>query len=395
MENKDISQMKSLWLEGIAQVDKDTAYASCSEFNALFKVNLESGDCTYIDLFPQEAVNKKRLHIKAVQIKTKIYFIPASASTISVYDLETKCFENILIEDEISNKNYNKKYKFADAFVYGEYIYILPSTYPAIVKLKHTDNSIDYLTENLPTNSYFFRPGTVQVGSKLFIPNTKDNLVMEFDMEVEKIQLHYIGENNKGSWSLVADGNYLWLIPKRQGSFVKWDYINNNVYEYNQYPEGYKESDFCFTKGYKVGEYIYALPAKANMVVKISGEGIMSKEDLFPLESGDIVTYISDVAGYAYLLLSNESGKLDEREFLKINMSEKIVQKYKFVFRYNIKKYIDDYFSNGIGQNLIHKESEICNLNEYQRFIEKGDYISKNRTEADISIGENIYQRIM
>lgn len=55
-------------------------------FNGLFKVNIESGDCEYIDSFPNEKMDIQRIHAKSEYVNNRVYFIPASGSFISVFD---------------------------------------------------------------------------------------------------------------------------------------------------------------------------------------------------------------------------------------------------------------------------------------------------------------------
>ena len=349
---------KKLWLEAVVEIDDKTAYASCSDFNALFKIDLLSGDCTYIDTFSQEKLGGKRLYANGVLNKNKIYFIPTRASAISVYDLETNLIEYIAIKEEFENREYNTNCKFSEAFVYGDYIYILPWTYPAVVRLNCLDNTLAYMTENLPTNNYVFRLGSAQVGNKIYMPNTTDNLVLEIDLENETITQHHIGNQNNGSWSVVLDGDCLWLIPKMQGAFVKWDYVNDIVYEYNKYPKEYKESDFCFTKGYKIGEYICVLPAKANLFLKLNTQGEIIEDNRFLLKPNDTVWYMFDIAGYTYLFITN--GDEGEREFYRLKIDEGLMQKWEFRFAYGKERYIKEYMTRIFNQKANIKENEVC-----------------------------------
>lgn len=391
-------QEKALWLEGIAQIDGDTAYASCSEFNALFKVDLKTGDCTYISLFPEEHVNKRRLFIKAIYVNEKIYFIPASASAIYVFCPTANAFERIEIEENIDDKSYNANAKFADAFICENTIYILPATYPAIIKLDCKKNTLEYIVENMPTCDYLFRPGAAQMGNKLFVPNTKDNLVLEFDMEIDEIQLHHVGKNNHGSWSIVRDENLLWLIPKVHGAVVKWDYFSGEIQEYEQYPEGYRESNFSFTKGYKSGDYIYVLPAQSNVFLRIDSVGSMERSEFLPLAPEEVVTYMPLLGEYEYFFTRDRENTESSRTFYRLNRSGNTVEAWAFCFNQGRDAYARDYFTE--RANLQEgkfkcKESSLHSFEKFLQVLVKNQLEDSGEDAAGNIIGETIHKRIL
>lgn len=389
---------KSLWLEGIAQVDENTAYASCSEFNALFKVDVKTGDCTYISLFPEEHINKKRLFIKALSVNGKIYFIPASASAIYVFCPTTNTFERFKIEENIEDKSYNAKAKFADAFVRGNMIYILPATYPAIIKLECGKNTLEYIVENMPTCDYLFRPGTAQMGQKLFVPNTKDNLVLEFDMETDEIQLHHVGKNNHGSWSIVSDKNSLWLIPKAHGAVVKWDYFSGNIFEYEQYPEGYRESDFSFTKAYKSGDYIYALPAQSNIFLRIDSAGSMERNEFLSLAPEEVVMYMPSLGEYEYFFTGDKENTESARTFYRLNRNDNTVEGWAFLFKQGRDAYARDYFTKRAdlqGGRFKCMETILHNFENFLQVLVKSQLEGSREDAVGGVNGETIYKRML
>jgi len=389
---------KLLWLEGIAQIDENTAYASCSEFNALFKVDLKTGDCTYISLFPEEHINKRRLFVKALYVNRKIYFIPASASAIYVFCPMTNTFERIEIEEKIDDKSYNTKAKFADAFVRGNMIYILPATYPAFIKLECGKNTLEYIVENMPTCDYLFRPGTAQMSNKLFLPNTKDNLVLEFDMETDEIRLHHVGKNNHGSWSVVSDKNSLWLIPKVHGAVVKWDYFSGNISEYEQYPEGYRESEFCFTKGYKSGDYIYALPAQSNVFLKIDSEGNMERNEFLSLAPEEVVMYMSSLGELELFFTGDKENREYSRTFYRLNRDDNTVEAWAFYFKHGRDAYAQDYFTKRAdlqGGRFKCKETILHKFENFLQVLVKSQLEGCRKDVAGDVNGETIYKRIL
>lgn len=90
-----------LAFEALARVDEDTAYASCAMFNGLFRVNLGTGDCTYVSMFPGMEEDKSRMHSGALYADGKVYFFPMGAECVSAYRISDGVFETFPEETKV------------------------------------------------------------------------------------------------------------------------------------------------------------------------------------------------------------------------------------------------------------------------------------------------------
>lgn len=88
-----------LIFEALVLADDGTAYASCSMFNGLFQVDLDTGNCSYIGLFPEETADKFRMHSGAVYADGNLYFKARNTDYFSVYRIADKSFQVISDED--------------------------------------------------------------------------------------------------------------------------------------------------------------------------------------------------------------------------------------------------------------------------------------------------------
>lgn len=281
-------QPKKIFFEAIGIIDNNIAYASLRELNGLFRVNLKSNNCTYISMFPNEEAGEKRLHCSAKYYSNKIYFIPRAADYISVLDLQTEKIYQITIPFPAENKTlyYYKKAKFAASCIYNNILWLLPATFPGILKMNMDTEEITVIDNWVYDKKYYFRNSMYRINDRLFFPDAYSNAVIELNMSSDRVKVNLVGENNKGCSSICsADGVNIWMSPT-YGPIIKWNYKNNTVEEYSNYPKGFRHKtfEFDFNKVYSIENYIYFIQESGNMSIKFdTDKNIMSeiKNDIF------------------------------------------------------------------------------------------------------------------
>lgn len=292
-----------LEFEAIARVDNEYAFGSSSTFNGLFQINMNTGECSYLCLFPDEKIFARRLHAKAFLYKNKVFFVPCAANNISVYDIEENHITTIKIKDADNKKYpwYLKNNKFNDGILYQDNLFLLGSTYPAIVKLDLRTNLLEYHTQWIK-GEFAFRKSPAIVGNKFYIPSIKGNEVLSFDMETGKAEIDYVGENNNGSWGICKIQDDLWLSPQEPGAIVRWNISTGSIKEYMNYPEGFDSGGFAYTKIYEANGKVGLLPAYANMMLFVDKKtGQISKNDILKKTKGEITYYLFDDGSYTYI----------------------------------------------------------------------------------------------
>ena len=365
---------KGLMFEGYVQIDDFTAYASCAIFNGLFRIDISTGKCTYLGMFPGEQANGKRLHAKAVYTGGKIYFAPASAEYISVYEVYAGKFETISIHDYRGEyRFYKTALKFADAVSYGDYIFFISATYPAVIRMNCRTKVLDYYTDWVPDKGFVFRQGTLVRESVFYIPDSAGNAVLKFQMDKCSGQLLHIGVNNHGSWSICEAGNDYWLIPRNKGAFIRWNEDGNILAEYDDYPKSFEDRNFLFTKGYCCGGFLRVVPAYANMSVKVSVEtGEITENKLVKVEDGEAVGFLFESAPYYYLFRQRktEDSSVEYVAYYRLNILDNTLEEYSFEFCEGKAEFAADYYKYMIWQNagkIICKEEMFFELNDFLR----------------------------
>lgn len=75
----------------------DFFYGSCYEYNALFKMNLTSGEMFFINHFTDQERFRKALYRDSIKVDDIIYFLPDTATGIAIYDVKNNNIETITL----------------------------------------------------------------------------------------------------------------------------------------------------------------------------------------------------------------------------------------------------------------------------------------------------------
>lgn len=359
-----------LEFEAVERINETIAYGSCSICNGLFEIELSTGACKYLSLFPDEKIDADRLHVKSVKVQNKIYFIPSAANHIAVVNLETDEIENVELEavDKDVYGFYKPRFKFSDGILFKDMLILIPSTYPAIIKLNLRNNEIKYEKSWIPNKGFFFRKGTYIFENRFYIPSILDNFVLEYDMQNGRGRQHFIGGKNHGSWSICGKEDNMWLIPKRSGAVTYWNPLNGDVKSYDRYPSGFKENDFLFTKGYMDGEKLILVPAYANMLVSLSCKtGEMKQIEILDVGEHTEVGFMFVLDNRYYLRIINKNKSIDT-EYVYIDIKDNRIGRYKFFFKDGKNVFFNEY-GNEISMHLSAKELSLFGLNEFINYM--------------------------
>ena len=352
--------------EAIAIKD-NVGYASDYDLNSLYEVNIETGKCTFLTIFDEEPINRKRIHSCLKWIENKIYCIPGSGNKISVFNINSKTVKSISIPLPSKNKYafYNEHYKFIDAVEYRGFLWLLPSTYPGILKLDMQTDEIEVFDKWITDTKFFFRAKSCLRGNKIIIPNGSSNEVLIFDVEEKRGKLKKIGTKNNGIMSICRDGENYWLAPRIPGAIICWNLLTNTIMEYENYPKNFEPEKIVFSNIFKYGESIRLSPASANEGLVFCRGELKIEEDIeWKKLSKNMVQYLFQTKKHYYYreLFSN-----NENRYFKISKSDNKLSMYKFYHNdINEKKKIIS--EKLMSQKELIKENSIFKL---QDLIEK------------------------
>lgn len=348
--------------EAIADIGNNLAIAASNKFNGLFEVNLSNGECKFICFFPNEDMGQKRLYIKAVCVKDKVIFVPYAAKCIAIYNVTTQKIKMIAIKEleglEIP-KSYDRKNKFSDVVEYGNFIFMTPCTYPAMLKLDSETEEITYCSSVLSSIKFCFRRSPCVDGRYIYLPSTVDNIIFRFDMESNCGAIFHVGEQNHGTWSVCKVGDNIWTAPQSEGAVVRWNVKNNKVKEQLEYPAQFCGNGFLFTKIWNLENSLYLLPAYANMLVRIDMDTLsLVDSKLLKLGKNSVVYFLFELGEWLYLKICSDGTE----KYMRLSMRNLRLEEY--IFRLVVGKEIIEanYYLN--TDNVI-KEKNANDLANY------------------------------
>ena len=299
------------------------AYASDYHGNGLYKVDIQTGESKFLRRFDEEPINYSRLHCAAVWIDSKIYFIPGSANKISVYCPENNTIECIEIPSVDSSKYsfYKPEYKFIRAIQNGDDLWLIPSSYPGIIKLNIRNQSIKMYADWIEEDEYFFRRGIALEDKKIICANGKSNAVLIFDMKSETARIEHIGTENNGVAAMCKVNDEYWFAPRLPGAVVAWNPDKNIVREYNKFPKEFEMGSVAFVDVYNFFNKIVFVPSKSNCgLVYENGEFITIRFD-----AGDgylVMEYLFETGQDRYFREVNYQG---ESRFFKVSKESGVI----------------------------------------------------------------------
>ena len=201
--------------------------------NALYKMDKRTWVAEYVGAFPGEEKYQQKLFADVTECDGKLYFAPCSAEKIATYDMETGAFGSIKLEEhhKANHPSYDKYCKFSTIARCGRFVYFLPATYPAIIRIDCDSGDMIYMTDWLGPLSeiknedtwYFY--GADVVNDKVYASVRCADAILVIDGFCCELKPIGIGGVNYGG--ICHDGNDFWLVPcmpvEGWPSLVKWN----------------------------------------------------------------------------------------------------------------------------------------------------------------------------
>lgn len=360
--------MKKLDFEAIAKIDKDIAIGISNKFNAVFSVDMKTGFCDYIGIVPGEEIAARRLYTKAIFINGKVYFIPCSAEHIAVYDVNTKTIYTIDIKgaDRSLHAGYKIKQKFNGVAVYENCIFLIPCTYPGVIRIVVNTDSLTYYDTWIKKEKYLFRKSVLVYENSFFVPSVINNIVFRFNMQTCEGELEHIGQHNNGCWSMCTVDENFWMAPKEQGSIIRWNLKTGKIKEFEKYPEGFQGKDFLFTQIYYNNYGLNFVPAYANMWISVDvTSGEMKNSNMIDMRGVEVINIMFEMEEYLFLLV--KSG--ENENHIRINKINNDVDEYEFEFKNGFDVYCKIYETTIRKSKSIIKEKSFWGLQNFIHMI--------------------------
>lgn len=230
--------------------------------------------------------------------KDRHYVCPVNAQDILVIQ-DGQIIEKIELVREVEHAG-----AFYSAVILGQFLYLIPNKYPAIVRLNCETGELQYIRGYNhifvkcleETGEWRFGPVLMRPDSdvlRIFSP-TKDE-VLVIDNAAGKVQVTSLGVSHDcGCLGGAYDGTDWWLFPYTGKTITRWNEKTGKIQEYSNFPadfactklpSGQRCEDLPFGSIFFHENDVYFAPRWGNMFLRLDKEtGVIEKwEPFFPV----------------------------------------------------------------------------------------------------------------
>ena len=240
-------------------------YFSHMNYNALFKMNLDTEEVGFISTFDEIPIDRAYIHRKCLVYKRWLIFIPQNADMIHFINVDSLEQKTVSIADE------SRYFMIADAIIDDDLLYILPGRIEQRAKILHLDDFRIEIMEDLNNwireeiSDDINKDSAICLGavihnksiymglyrrSKIIRYDLGSRDISQIDTDIERIK--DISDGSEGIWVTDFENGHIELI--------------NDLVEEYRIGQGYS-----FRRVIENGEYIYAIPGNASRIGLLRG----------------------------------------------------------------------------------------------------------------------------
>lgn len=363
-------------------------WGTANEFNALMKINIKTNNIELIERFPEEDDFTTALFGDMVHIDGKLVFAPMSASNIVIYEIVSRKFTLIPVDEGIANnsKLYKENYKFFKAVIQDRDIYFVGCSFPAIIRMNVDTYQLTYITEWADVldgyisdwNDTYFRSVHISKEQEMWMPSCSCNVLIKFSLLEGSFQYFTIGKRENHFCDIEYDGKLFWLSSKNGHELISWDPSKFSIIHT---VEGVKE--IITSKMFIKDTELYLVPWEGSDLKKIDAV------------TGQLVDSISTKDSYGGFI---EMIKQDNRIML-FTLNGEIIETNNLKegrwIKYNIK-YSDENIRKGLCRKSLRlglNESRKTRLCDFLQIILE-ETVSVNKEHKSNRNGHNIFDEV-
>lgn len=257
--------------------DEDFFWTTSLWDNGLFRIDKKSYRTEMVSLFEVEQ-KRGRLYIDIIKYDNQLVFVPFSADSVAIYLIEEERMIMLPLEKPREEAVcFLNDRKFTYASKWGKYIYMFPTTYPAILRLNMDDYTIHYLYEPIhKLNNYFMysnrfifkKGGTDNHLVKLW--SDAANAIVVFDMKNESLEVCLQLDTQDRYMEMLCSPEGYWLVPREHdGKLLKV----SKKYEITDcivLPQSSSDEEIPYSCGICNDDAIILFPGTADCILKVS-----------------------------------------------------------------------------------------------------------------------------
>lgn len=249
-------------------------------YNALCRFDVRTNEILLETMIPCDNTSLQK-YGNIFYYEKKLYLSPKNDKRILIYNLETKTFDEVTLDDRYipGNECINL---LSGIVEYKGWLYFFPGRYQAIVKLNILTQQVLYINgwiEELKSTIIDERKvlfaSLCRIDSEILLPFWQGNKIMKFDMDDCSYKVIGVGESDNHYAAITFDGKFYWLAPKNKIAVYKWD-GENEIQIINNFPINF-ETRYGIRHLEKTAEGILVFPLCGNMIMEIKNNGTVKK----------------------------------------------------------------------------------------------------------------------
>ena len=246
-------------------IENDEAWFVGGMQNILFNLNLKTNECESAVSIPEEVSSKFRLTPFCIKCEDDIFCMPDNGNNIWTYNISSKCFSNIGIE------NPNKvRIGINDFWRDDNKLFAVSNGLNQVIEINITEKKIE--------NCYVLsRKGniskSIKVGTDIYSLSGMFGEIYQFDMITKEISLYRLPDIGRKFSTFCFDGEKFWLSGYYKEVYV-WNKEENKLMILNSFPMEFGIYNFtkntdgkidCTTNHYELPTFLYALAVDDNI----------------------------------------------------------------------------------------------------------------------------------
>lgn len=258
-------------------------------------------------------------YLKIIEVNGRVYVCPANAQDILVIQ-DRRIVKKVKLKHELEGTG-----AFCNAWQIGNYIFLIPDRYPAIVRLDTRNDQVSYITEGKDVFAKEIE-GQRRVGGScvwkqyLLAASPVDNQVLAIDSVSMSMRIQVLttkAEGLCGCLVMTVTDEGIWLLPYEGKTITCWNPDTGEVREYSKLPEGFRCQNRLY--GFECMEMPFSMAASYKKYI-----------------------LLSPLWGNMFLLLDKETGEMEE---------------WKAPFEISYEEKNDYFLSGGVGRFLRRTDS--------------------------------------
>ena len=220
---KNNSKSYILLMSDCVVIDDEILFYT-KNYNALFRLNIKSDICEYIDKIPGYGFFEEELIGSMHLYNEFIFFVPKllKENRIWIYDLDNLSWNYIEVDFKTVN-DYDDKIAYTT--LYKDKIYMVGYNYKGVISINLKNQDIEYYNYDFRREiDIFSLHSCYSENGKIIIPSPFNNSIILFDMSNNSFTTKFIGESSFSYIGITKKNEYYWISCRYNIPFIlRWN----------------------------------------------------------------------------------------------------------------------------------------------------------------------------